>query len=58
MAVHIGLLTSEVHTSAPQAAEGAGDGEPSAWEQRARLSAQLERLARDRRRTATGHGDD
>ncbi|MEO1056755.1 MAG: hypothetical protein AAFY28_07565 [Actinomycetota bacterium] len=58
MAVHIGLLTSEVHTSAPGGRDASDDTELSMWERRARMAADLERVTRDRRRTATGHGDD
>jgi hypothetical protein len=58
MSVHVGRVTSEVTTTS---ATSAGTGEPEAgseWDARARLAARLERLRRDRSRTATGVPDD
>ena len=52
MTVHVGELTSEVvATSEPPAR---GPAEVSVWEERHRIQAALERLDRDRARTATG----
>lgn len=61
MTVHIGQITSEVDaatarpTAPPPAPPGAEVGE---WEERARVAARLDRIARDRLRTSTEHGDD
>lgn len=57
MTVHIGEITSEVATGAAAVGPDAA-GEADEWEERARLAAMLERLERDRHRTATGYGDD
>lgn len=57
MTVHVGEITSEVVASSTAAASGEG-GEASVWEQRCRTEATIERLARDRLRTTTGHGHD
>jgi hypothetical protein len=62
MTVHVGQVTSEVHTSTgpTDAAAAAADGGAGVnpWEERARIAALIERISRDRLRTATGHGDD
>jgi hypothetical protein len=50
MSVHVGELTSEVVAAAETSA---GAPEVSLWEQRCRMAATVERLARDRARTAT-----
>ena len=64
MTVHIGQITSEVmtapagdDTTAGSASSGGG-GDEAPWAEQARLEMTLERLHRDRLRTATGHGDD
>lgn len=58
MTVHVGRITSEVATTLPPSDGDTGDdsgrAHESAWEQRARTAAHLERLRRDRLRTATG----
>ena len=61
MSVHVGRITSEVHSTAPAAApadsaEGAEEASP--WEERIRLAGLLEATERDRLRTATGAADD
>lgn len=53
MTIHIGEITSEVTVAAPSGATGEERTDPSPWERRARLDADLARLARDRRRTST-----
>ena len=58
MTVHIGQITSEVRSSAPLPPDGAADREQSPWDERVRVAAMLERVARDRRRTSTGVDDD
>ena len=61
MTVHIGQITSEVRSTAPgypdRAADKAGK-QASRWDERVRVAATLERVARDRRRTSTGVEDD
>jgi hypothetical protein len=58
MTVHIGEITSEVVTSGSAApATGATGGTP-VWDEAARVERLVERVNRDRLRTATGHGDD
>jgi hypothetical protein len=58
MTVHIGQVTSEVRSSAPVHPDRGADEKTSAWDERVRMAAMLERVARDRRRTATGVADD
>ena len=58
MTVHVGEITSEVVAMGGAAAAGGEGGEASVWEQRCRTEATIERLARDRLRTATGYGHD
>lgn len=58
MTVHVGQITSEVHTTSPGVAEREQPETADEWDERVRLAAQLERIARDRLRTATGYGDD
>ena len=59
MTVHVGRLTSEVRSTADPADTPAAEMEEgSVWEERVRVAATLERVARDRRRTATGCDDD
>jgi hypothetical protein len=58
MTVHIGQITSEVRSSAPVVPDRAVDKEQSPWDERVRVAAMLERVARDRRRTSTGVEDD
>ena len=58
MTVHIGQITSEVRSSAPVHPDGAADAANSPWDEQVRVAAMLERVARDRRRTATGVDDD
>jgi hypothetical protein len=57
MTVHVGEITSEV-VAIDSAAPERQAGEVSEWEERCRIEAIIERLSRDRLRTATGHGDD
>ncbi|MGH3774190.1 MAG: hypothetical protein ACRDRR_00405 [Pseudonocardiaceae bacterium] len=57
MTVHVGEITSEVVAMGGAAGSEAG-GEASVWEQQCRTEATIERLARDRLRTATGYGHD
>jgi hypothetical protein len=59
MSIHVGQITSEVR-AAPAAGvpdDASGDAS-SVWDERVRIAAALERVARDRRRTATGRADD
>jgi len=58
MTVHIGQLTSEVRTEAPVVPDTAANPETSIWEERMRVAALVERIARDRARTSTGGVDD
>lgn len=58
MTVHVGQITSEVRSAAPAAASAVPDEESSVWDERLRIAALLERVAKDRRRTATGVADD
>lgn len=58
MSVHIGEITSEVATGATGAPADESGGASDEWEERVRLAASWDRLERDRRRTATGCGDD
>lgn len=58
MTVHIGQVTSEVHSAAPVVPDPPGHSESPAWEERMRVAALVERIARDRARTATGGADD
>jgi hypothetical protein len=58
--VHVGQITSEVTSAGAGTADdpaGSG-GDVSVWEERNRFEAFVERLARDRLRTATGGGHD
>lgn len=57
MTVHIGQITSEVRSFAPVHPDGATDTAKSPWDERVRVAAMLERVARDRLRTATGADD-
>lgn len=59
MSIHVGQITSEV-TAAPAAGatDGASADASSVWDERVRVAAMLQRVARDRRRTATGRADD
>lgn len=57
MTVHIGQVTSEVHSVAPVAPDPPDHESTPAWEQRMRIAALVERVARDRARTDTGGGD-
>ncbi len=57
MTVHIGQITSEVRSSASVHPGRAADTS-SPWDERVRVAAMLERVARDRRRTSTGVEDD
>jgi hypothetical protein len=56
MTVHVGQVTSEV--TATQTGGATGDEAETVWEQRCRIAAMVESLARDRLRTATGNGHD
>lgn len=61
MTVHIGRVTSEVHSTSPGGSTtepDAGAEGDSEWEEQVRLAALLERTVRDQRRTATGCDDD
>lgn len=58
MTLHIGRVTSEVHSTAPAAPDAPPQQASTVWEDRLRLAAQLDRLERDRLRTATGGDDD
>jgi hypothetical protein len=58
MTVHVGQITSEVRSEAPTHTEASSEDETSVWEERVRVSSSLERVARDRARTATGCSDD
>lgn len=58
MTIHVGELTSEVVATGSGSEAAAGGGPGSKWEERAMVAATLERLTRDRLRTATGHGHD
>ncbi|GAA3650819.1 hypothetical protein GCM10022237_08210 [Nocardioides ginsengisoli] len=58
MTVHIGQVTSEVHSAAPVVPDAPAQQETPAWEERMRVAALVERVARDRARTATGGIDD
>ncbi|WP_250002270.1 hypothetical protein [Actinoplanes sp. M2I2] len=53
MSVHIGEVTSEV-TATTAEPYPSPEPAPSVWHERARTEAMLERIARDRLRTATG----
>jgi hypothetical protein len=53
MSVHIGEVTSEVTATTAEPLPSA-EPAPSVWQERVRIEAILERLARDRLRTATG----
>jgi hypothetical protein len=58
--VHVGQITSEV-TATGSGADGGGSGsggDESVWEERCRIEAVVDRLERDRLRTATGSGHD
>lgn len=57
MTVHVGQVTSEVVAIEPGRAGAEEEGE-TVWAQRCRIEAMVERLARDRLRTATGSGHD
>jgi hypothetical protein len=57
MTVHVGQITSEV-TSVPTPVGAPAPDKESVWAERERIEAVIERLSMDRRRTATGHGDD
>ena len=58
MTVHIGQITSEVTAPGGDAAGGHDGAGGSEWDERCRLEATLDRVARDRLRTATGWGHD
>ena len=59
MNVHVGQITSEVRATPSPGSDGPASGdEASVWDQRVRAAAALQRVARDRRRTATGRADD
>jgi len=58
MTVHIGQVTSEVHSGAPVMPDAPANPETPVWEERMRVAALVERIARDRARTATGGVDD
>jgi len=58
MTVHVGEITSEVVAMGGAAGSEANGSEASVWEERCRTEATIERLARDRLRTATGYGHD
>jgi hypothetical protein len=53
MSVHIGEVTSEVTATTAEALPTT-DPQTNPWQERMRIEATLERLARDRLRTATG----
>jgi hypothetical protein len=57
MTVHVGEITSEV-VAMDSTAPKQQAGEAPEWEERCRIEAMIERLARDQLRTATGHGHD
>ena len=57
MPLYIGQVTSEVYSTAPVAPVEAGAA-PTVWEERLRIAAIVDRVARDRHRTSTGDGDD
>ncbi len=54
MSVHVGRVTSEVTTTSTSTSAGDSPPQGSEWEERARIAAAMERLRRDRARTATG----
>jgi hypothetical protein len=55
MSVHVGRVTSEVSASSASSATAAAESdESSAWQKRVEMAAMVERLRRDRSRTATG----
>ena len=60
MTVHVGQVTSEVRMSDTprETTEAAAKSAASVWDERYRVAALLERVSADRRRTATGFGDD
>lgn len=58
MTVHVGQVTSEVHATESDAGDAGPGGEVNEWEEGARLVTRMARIDRDRRRTATGYGDD
>ena len=53
MSVHIGEVTSEVTATTAEPLPTT-EPPPNVWQERVRIEAMLERLERDRRRTATG----
>jgi hypothetical protein len=57
MTVHVGQITSEVTVAGAPAPATEGEA-PTVWAERCRIEAMVERLARDRLRTATGCGHD
>lgn len=59
MTIHVGQITSEVRAAPAAGPTDAAAGEAgSVWDERVRVAAALQRVARDRRRTATGLADD
>lgn len=58
MTLHIGQVTSEVHSTAPVAPDTPAGQDATVWDERMRLAAHLARIERDRLRTATGSDDD
>lgn len=58
MPVYIGQVTSEVYSAAPVPPPPSGEQPPSMWEERLRIVAIADRIARDRDRTSTGGADD
>mgnify|MGYP001254063636 CR=1 FL=1 len=53
MSVHIGEVTSDVTATSAEPVPTTAPP-PTVWQERVRIEATLERLARDRQRTATG----
>jgi hypothetical protein len=59
MSIHVGQITSEVRAAPAAGPPDASSGDASSvWDERVRIAAALQRVARDRRRTATGLADD
>lgn len=57
MTVHVGEITSEVTATGGPPAD-AGEEATTVWAERCRVEAMVERIERDRMRTATGCGHD